>query len=66
MNKTRIRCYSPVSALCQLTGKRPLPDRDSIGREQGEIPGLFLVCLAGPESGACWAEQEQGEVPGPV
>ena len=34
-----IRCNSPVSALCQLT-KKTLPGRDSMGREQREIPGL--------------------------
>ena len=45
-----------MSALCQLTGKRPLPGRDSMGREQREILGLVWGWLAGTGSGAFWAE----------
>ena len=37
------QCNSSVSSLCQLTGKRPLPGRDSINRE---IPGLVWESLA--------------------
>ena len=54
-----MRCNSPVSALCHLTGKRPLPGRDSLGREQREILGLVWVWLAGTGSGASWAEANQ-------
>ena len=56
---TRIRSNSPVSALSQLTEKRPLPGRDSIGREQREIFGLVWEWLAGTGNGACWVETNQ-------
>ena len=59
--KTRIGCNSPVSALCQLTGKRPLPGRDSMGRVQREIPGLGWAWLVGTGSGACLAETNQSK-----
>ena len=58
---TRIRSNSPVSALCPLTGKRSLPGRDSLGREQREIPGLVWEWLAGTGNGACWAETNQSK-----
>ena len=45
-----------MSAVFQLTGKRPLAGRDSMGREQREIHGLVLEWLAGTGSGVCWAE----------
>ena len=51
--KTMIRCNSPVSAVCQLTRKRPLPGRDCMGREQRDIPGLVWEWLAETRSGAC-------------
>ena len=56
-----IMCNSPVSAVCQLTKKRPLPGRYSMGREQGEIPGLVWEWLAGTGCGACWAETNQSK-----
>ena len=39
----------------------PLPGRDSMGREQREIPGLVWEWLAGTRSGACWAETNQSK-----
>ena len=54
-------CNSPVSALCQLTGKRPLYGRDSVIREQREIPGLVWEWLAQTGSGACLAETNQSK-----
>ena len=50
-----------MSTLCQLTGKKHLPGRDRMGREQREIPGLVLECLAGTGRGACWAETKQSK-----
>ena len=61
IHKTRMRCNSSVSSLCHLTGKRPLPGRDSLGREQREILGLVWEWLAGTGSGACWAETNQSK-----
>ena len=59
-----------MSAVSQMTKKRPLPGTDSMGRDQREILGLVCERLAGTGSGACWPEtnqtQEQREVPGPV
>ena len=43
-----------------ITRKRLLPGRDSIGREQREIPGLFWQWL-GTGSWACWAETNQSK-----
>ena len=50
-----------MSAVCQLTGKRPLPGRDSMGKEQREIPGLVWEWLAGTGSVACLAETNQNK-----
>ena len=50
-----------MSALCQLTKKRPLPGRDSMGREQREILGLVWELLARTGSGAYWAETNQSK-----
>ena len=38
-----------------------LPGRDSINREQREIPGLVWEWLAGTGSGACRAETNQSK-----
>ena len=59
-----------MSAHFHLTRKRPLLSRDSLGREQREIPGLVQEWsnrnkewgLLGRDS----LEREQSEVPGPV
>ena len=51
----------PVSALCQLTGKRPLPGRNSIYMEQRDFPGLVWEWLAGIGSGVCEAETNQSK-----
>ena len=51
----------PECALCHLTGKRPLPGNESVGREQKEIFGLVWEWLAGTGSGACWAETNQSK-----
>ena len=56
-----MRCNSPVTVLCQLTGKRPMPGRDSMGREQRESPGLVWEWLGGTGSGACWTEKNQNK-----
>ena len=50
IHKARIGWNSPVSPHCHLTRKRPLLGRDSLSREQREIPGLMFE----------WFEQEQG------
>ena len=42
-----------MSLHCHLTRKRPLIGRDSLSREQREIPGFVLE----------WFEQEQGVGP---
>ena len=63
-------CNSPVSVHCQLTRKRPLLVRGSLGREQRDIPGLVRewshryreLGLLGRDS----LERPQREVPGPV
>ena len=61
--KNRIECNSPVSAHCHLTRKRPLIGRDSLGREQREIPNRNREwCLLGRDS----LEREQREVPSSV
>ena len=55
-NLWRNLCNSLVSSLCQLTKKRPLPGRSSMGREKRYTPGLVWQRLAGTGSGACSVE----------
>ena len=63
----RIGCNSPVSANCQLTRKRPVFGRDSLGREQRETPGLVVEwCNKNREWGLIGRdslEREQREFP---
>ena len=59
-----------MSAHCHLTRKKPLLSRDSLGREQREIPGLVWEWLNRNREwgllGRDSLEREQREVPSPV
>ena len=63
-------CNSPVSAHCYLTRKRPVLGRDSLGREQRDIPSLVQEWSNGNREwgllGRDSLEREQREVPIPV
>ena len=50
-----------VQLFSRLTGKSPLPGRDSMAREQREIPGLVWEWLAVTGSWAWWAETNQSK-----
>ena len=70
VNKNRIGYNSPVSAQCNLTRKKALIGRDSLGREQREIP---VVVWEWSNRNREWGvlgrdslERHQREVPGPV